>query len=559
MKNNILLTEQLFSKLLRSIADPVTRASVQNSIKAVATDLLRSTTGDISLNALKSNNAYKNALLTSLEELSQVKYGKAWDTLDDAQQTIVANEASVALRNGIEYEIKATGRKITGDIRAAQAAQAAVPSSSPLASQLANQITDLQNKLTKINTDALTNVRSIGAITKEEITELIKGGITSTSTQTASNAKGFRYYFDKTLKRLVPIPQGSGKAVKFIYFSRAALKTAMWLGLGYGVYWFFSTIFPDSDFVVVDENGQPLNLDEITSGNLLKCVDNILKHNGSIVQANQPELTYIKLENTGENEYDSHGGLKFFLNGRVAYGDDSKKGTWTCSLTGEVEQVNESSKKLSLVSLIEQAQKTTWRDGVTINWDQTDSEVPKPQQNFVDCSTWDISVKPYTLGCKAKKISYIQKCIGDEPLDGIFDERLQKALAYANIDASNGISRAVFDEMMRRCSQGTQQPSQQPSQQAPAPEQVQQTTLEFDSNDFSGKNESGASFYERLFRYGYFRKGKLGDRKIKYKDNALSKNDYDKLTNYFKGYGYTPLLTKDVGDGEFKYVWIKRR
>jgi hypothetical protein len=156
----------------------------------------------------------------------------------------------------------------------------------------------------------------------------------------------------------------------------------------------------------------------------------------------------------------------------------------------------------------------------------------------------------------------IQQCFGDKPLDGIFDDSLNKIIAYANINMSKGITKEVYDEVMRRCQQNTEQQPQQPQQPqqttAPQPTTTDQS-LEFNSNDFSGPNESGGDFYRRLDSAGYFRRGELGDRKIRYKDNALSKNDYDKLTKFFAGYGYKPLLTKDVGDGEFKYVWIKRR
>jgi len=175
---------------------------------------------------------------------------------------------------------------------------------------------------------------------------------------------------------------------------------------------------------------------------------------------------------------------------------------------------------------------------------------------IIDCSTWDINVKPYVLGCRASNIQRMQKCFGDEPYDGIFDERLQKAIAYSMIDVSNGITKQVFDEVMRRC----RKPPQQSTQQQTTPQQSsqQQTTLDFSQNDSSGANENGGQFYLRLKKGGYFRRRELGDKRIIYRDNRLSNNDYIKLTSFFRGYGYEPYSTKGFKDDEFEYIWHKK-
>jgi SOS response regulatory protein OraA/RecX len=198
---------------------------------------------------------------------------------------------------------------------------------------------------------------------------------------------------------------------------------------------------------------------------------------------------------------------------------------------------------------------------LNINWDGQNTATTEPvpdtttEPDYIDCSEWDIETRPYVIGCRARNIQYIQQCLGDEPFDGIFDERLQKALAYSNIDTTGGITKVIFDEIMRRCNDNDEQqaPEQSPEQ---APEQ---TPVETGTQDFSPQNETGSQFYLRLNKAGYFKRGEVGDRKIRYKDAALSKNDYDKLTQFFATYGYKPHLIKDIGDEEFKYVWIKRR
>jgi len=66
-----------------------------------------------------------------------------------------------------------------------------------------------------------------------------------------------------------------------------------------------------------------------------KCVTDLLENDGSdwsVTTSGDPVIVATK---TGNEEYDSKGGLKFFTNNRVFYGDNSKRGTWSCSGSDE--------------------------------------------------------------------------------------------------------------------------------------------------------------------------------------------------------------------------------
>lgn len=587
-KNKILLEQagQFIDALITKIGKQAVGVTIKNYLAAAVSDLSKSS-AKISSTMLKNNVNYQKAMLTAIKELTEQIYpptkNRKFSSLTKQQQDAIANEVGVAFRDGVVAELEKLGKTLDDDIirTSTDLANARAAGNVADATKLSDELIKLQKTLNDINTNGLQKINAMSAPTRNQIAKLLNQNIKSGKIKRVKLIKinpkdGLKYFFNKKTKKMVP---NNGSTLISVWtIPKFLVKSLIYLGLfGYGIYWFMSLLAPDDENIaIVDEDGNPIDWREDIESGLEKCVDN-LTSNGAVIlqQGAEGNFTfYLSLNTTGNEEYDSHGGLLFFLDGIVTYGDKTRRGRWACSLTGDVESLDESNNKLSLLQLIEQAQENRWDDGITIEWDVPQTNEPEtnetqPQQDFTDCSTWDISVKPYTLGCRAQKIRYIQDCLGDEPLDGIFDERLLKALGYSNIDASNGITKEIFDEVMERCKQPTQQTTQQPTQEPTqssnlnltdlAPAGETQTSLDFKENNSSGENESGGDFYGRMYKYGYFRDGKLGDRKIRYRDSPLSKQDYDKLTQYFSQYGYVPYLTKAVDDEVYKYQWIKRK
>ena len=62
-----------------------------------------------------------------------------------------------------------------------------------------------------------------------------------------------------------------------------------------------------------------------------KCVNDLLELEGAYPTVTAGGDPVVVVPKTGIPEYDQIGGLQFFTNGRVASGDNSKKGAWSCS------------------------------------------------------------------------------------------------------------------------------------------------------------------------------------------------------------------------------------
>ena len=88
-------------------------------------------------------------------------------------------------------------------------------------------------------------------------------------------------------------------------------------------------------------------------------------------------MGYIKT--TGNDEYDSKGGLKFYSNGRVFVMDNSKKGKFSCSTGGQL-KLGESTKKKKL-------NEETVLGNIEINWDVAGGGDEPEKKKF----TWEES------------------------------------------------------------------------------------------------------------------------------------------------------------------------
>lgn len=146
----------------------------------------------------------------------------------------------------------------------------------------------------------------------------------------------------------------------------------------------------------------------ITAGVLLskylsrnKCFVDIMNRRNSTItpMSNGSQAVYIK--NTGNEEYDSKGGLFFFDNGRVMLGNKVKMGSYRCN--GNQVSVNEQTSN---------APNTDGIGGITITWDgqQTGGgTVSKPKPKPKTTSKYHMCNNfPFEYGCKSDTIRQVQ-------------------------------------------------------------------------------------------------------------------------------------------------------
>lgn len=357
-EQKIQLDEQagaLFSKLLSNMSSSVASTSVKNLVKASVDDLAKLNVKRISKTALGKNQNYRNALVQSADELSRKRFKKPFSEITSVQQTQIADEIGVALRDGVETELQKIGKGLEKDISKTQSnitKQTAKGNVDKVAA-LNKDLTSFTKKLADINGAGMRSIQGMSAPTRGQLLNMMKGGSKVGPTTTVSTTKGFKYYFDKVKKSLTPLVSGTTKTVKTIYIRTGLKKALVALGVGGGaIYLLYSYLYGDDDFVLLNEDGTPINIEDITDSNIIECVNKLITNGGVVVQ--EEENIYIKLTNTGNETYDSQGGLIFYLDGRVTYGDNSRSGKWTCSISGNIDTLQENEKKLSLSVIFEQ-------------------------------------------------------------------------------------------------------------------------------------------------------------------------------------------------------------
>lgn len=136
------------------------------------------------------------------------------------------------------------------------------------------------------------------------------------------------------------ISTGTIAGIKRVKISKKLLGLALALGGGYVLYSLLSPKGDGSDIELVDENNIPIPLTP-QKGEWATCIQDLLNNkSGSLVTTESGQM-YVYVKTTGDESYDTAGGLKFFMNGRVFTYDNSKKGSWTCE-SGKVQTIPES-------------------------------------------------------------------------------------------------------------------------------------------------------------------------------------------------------------------------
>lgn len=128
--------------------------------------------------------------------------------------------------------------------------------------------------------------------------------------------------------------------IKKIKISKRLRNLALALGGGYVLYALLSSKGDGSDVELVDDGGNSIPFTP-EKGGWATCIQDLLNNkSGTLVTSDSGQM-YVYVKNTGDEGYDSEGGLKFFMNGRVFTYNNSKKGTWECK-SGKVQTIPES-------------------------------------------------------------------------------------------------------------------------------------------------------------------------------------------------------------------------
>jgi len=432
------------------------------------------------------------------------------------------------------------------------------------------------------------------------------------------------------------------------------------LGFGGATYAAYKMLFSDTT---------PEQAKQLTFSN---CAGSLVDDAGTTIITTTGGDPVLKVTKTGNQEYDSKGGLMFYNNGRVFTVDKSKRGYWSCkgnkTFIDESQLLNEaeidpetfndyvddigtylaryvtegnlqSIKQILLkikgntyqgknainefLKFYQLQNSSTFVDDVNsvgvktfivtgtklkeeilqivgsasaggnggdgksatgvdsiinIKWDGAktgggggDGDNNKqPKKTYYDCSGVNLDTAALTYGCIDKRIAEVQKCLGITA-DGKFGPATRKALIDNAYDAKNGITKAIYEKVLKGCKKGevaSTTPTTGTTGNSLADVSYLRNPIKLDLGPtpelpkFSRNTETNEDFYNRLVANGNFRAGEIGNNRVKYKGTDLNVDDLKKLNDFITSNGYKLIKNKDkgaqYGGGENdKYVWQK--
>jgi len=396
------------------------------------------------------------------------------------------------------------------------------------------------------------------------------------------------------------------------------------------------------------------------------CAGSLVDDAGTTIVTTTGGDPVLKVTKTGNQEYDSKGGLMFYNNGRVFTVDKSKRGYWSCkgnTVIAENNLLNEQGGELtdqeldtyvsdavddldgyvaeynlkSLLDILTALKGKTYKgksalqeflrfykedegvdfledvnsvgvanlsitaknmkpqiiamvsgggsggDGksatgvdsiINIKWDgvktgggEGDGEGGKKTTKYYDCTSVNLDTTALTYGCKDDRVAEVQKCLGITA-DGKFGPATRKALIDNAYDAKDGITKAIYEKVLKGCKKGEVTSTTGTTGNSLADVSYLRNPIKLDLGPtpelpkFSRNTETNEDFYSRLVANGNFRAGEIGSNRVKYKGTDLNVDDLKKLNDFITSNGYKLIKNKDKGEqyggGENdKYVWQK--
>jgi hypothetical protein len=243
----------------------------------------------------------------------------------------------------------------------------------------------------------------------------------------------------------------------------------------------------------------------------------------------------------------------------------SKMGNYKCTQSGKLFLALDSEKKPDPIK--DDPNKPT-KDGLN-----------KPKKIYVDCSDKDF---PYDYRCRAPKIAEIQRCLGLEKKyqTGNFGPITKKAISeYAGIafDDVKQITQELYDDIIYDCENTNQEIAQDSyvdnpkfpdNSAAPAietPEYAQGFNNGRPTTDANATTDVNASTGQDLYNQ-FVESNNLvsigNQRRILYKGDSLSNEDFNKLSRVIINKGYRLKKRNEVmrqDEENARYVWIRNK
>ena len=315
------------------------------------------------------------------------------------------------------------------------------------------------------------------------------------------------------------------------------------------------------------------------------CLTDLLENDKATCSATTAGDPVVIVKTTGNAEYDSKGGLQFYMGGgkqRALTADGTKRGNFSCKNGTIQTAISEEETSGDVLQNIE----ITW-DAAPTKTDDTKPPIPNPnpkvEPSYFDCSKRDITKDYLEWGCIHPALAKLQACYGITPSKGYFGpktkarfgnriitpEQYAKLMKEKNCYGSDTTSNVTTSDVIN--AGGGYKPKGLGKVDASKFGYLngQSTDEPVSSSNQTGENpsETGEQLYNRLKSEGLI----LGDdaityleggtsygpsRRIKYKGPDLTPNQLMSLDDAISGLGYTRIkqkLEKRYGD---KYVWV---
>jgi len=191
---------------------------------------------------------------------------------------------------------------------------------------VAKRAGDTTKKATGAGKDAAKTAEEASKITKGKEVMVFGGG--------KKYHEWLKKMWEKFGKRKTVIEDGIKKVT-------VTKKLLQWALLAGGAYFIYSLLTDSdgSDVIVTDEGGNVVDPNLIDG--MAECLRKLIDEGSAEIEESSDGSPIVYVKNTGNSEYDSLGGLNFYMNGRVISDDASKRGNWKCK-QGKIQTIPES-------------------------------------------------------------------------------------------------------------------------------------------------------------------------------------------------------------------------
>jgi hypothetical protein len=346
-----IISESIIAPLLTQSFKGFSKAvslAVENSIKKVLDDVVLKSVGkSVAMSTIKNNQSWKQAVIQSVEEAARARHKMPFAELSKKlpnEADKLVSEVDTILKKELDNAANAQGKAISKDVtssknvldktQTAKAAGTATKEDLSLATKNWDKNVKLQTKIK----DAKRVLAGMPATTRKEVDKILKLAKT-TKTTGSQISTGVKTGGKKTVQ--LPVSSGGGlfKATKDqlaklpgsivkVVVSKGIVKSLVILGVSVGViYLIYQSLFPNDSIIIEDENGNDVDF----GGNeFAPCVQNLINNKSASLTSEVGGAISALVTKTGNEEYDKVGGLRFYMDGRVVMGDNSKTGKWTC-------------------------------------------------------------------------------------------------------------------------------------------------------------------------------------------------------------------------------------